>query len=532
MARILVPALALLFALPALPAAAERVGNVGAVNPAAFGAPPGAARRPLSLGLGVSRGERIDTAGEGSAQIVFNDSSTLTVGRNSSATIDEFVYRGGAGAGSQGVSLAKGVMRFVGGGVSHGAGASLKAPAAVIGIRGGSVLVQAGGGDCGTLVVHQFGAVEVTGADGSSQLLNRPGFGVCASASGVSEPFRVPSATIAAIVAQMASRGRQSGGASVVPTNESAAALGDHAPASVEPPPGLAALAPVWAGDAVAQSAANANNQPAPPRPRAAPPPAEQKVETPGEPPAPPPPPVEPPAPPPEPPAPPPTSPSGSNENPTSNSSGSGSASGSGSETGAGSGGAIDLNAAPIGGEGSGSGAASAAGAGSGATSGGNIENESSTIGNQGPGSGSGSWSPSGSPSGSGHSGSGHSGSGRPAEGHGSGGWSGSGSGRPSGYGGEHGHASGEHEGHGSGGWSGSGSGRPSGYGGERGHSSGEHEGYGSGGLSQNGSSSGSGRSSGRGGESARASGAREGSGYRSGGLSGRSANSGAERDD
>ncbi|MEK8124244.1 hypothetical protein WOB59_14560 [Methylocystis sp. IM4] len=46
-------------------AGAERVGNVGAVNPAAFGAPPGAVRRALSLGQGVEKGERIDTAGEG-----------------------------------------------------------------------------------------------------------------------------------------------------------------------------------------------------------------------------------------------------------------------------------------------------------------------------------------------------------------------------------------------------------------------------------------------------------------------------------
>jgi hypothetical protein len=261
-------ALALALLLPALPAAAEKVGNVGAANPAAFGAPPGVARHALAIGLGVEKGERIDTSAEGSAQIIFNDSSTMTVGRNSSVAIDDFVYQGGAGG--QGVRLARGVMRFVGGGVSHGAGATLNTPTAAVGVRGGSLLLRIGG-DCGTLVVHQVGVIEVRGAGGGSQILNRPGFGVCAAGEGVSEPFRVPGETIAAITAQMASRRGQSGGARGRHSNESAAALGDHAPASVEPPPGLEALAPVWAGGALVQSSANATNQPAPPQPRAAP---------------------------------------------------------------------------------------------------------------------------------------------------------------------------------------------------------------------------------------------------------------------
>ena len=50
------------------------------------------------------------------------------------------------------------VERFVGGGVSHQSGASLRTPMASIGVRGGSVLISIGG-DCGTLVVHQVGTV-------------------------------------------------------------------------------------------------------------------------------------------------------------------------------------------------------------------------------------------------------------------------------------------------------------------------------------------------------------------------------------
>jgi hypothetical protein len=165
-------------------------------------------------------------------------------------------------------------MRFVGGGVSHVSGARLKTPTADVGVRGGSVLARIGG-ECGTLIVHQVGVVEVTGA-GGSQTLTRPGFGVCATATSVSEPFRVPAATIVAITADMASHHGQNGGARRKHVDESAGMLGDHAPPDVQPTPGLEALAPVWAGDAIVQSNANVNNQPSP-TPTPTPPPVRQR---------------------------------------------------------------------------------------------------------------------------------------------------------------------------------------------------------------------------------------------------------------
>ncbi len=262
-------ALAVALCLAPLAAQAERVGNVGAVNLSAQGTPPGAARHALSVGLGVEKRERIETSTDGSAQIVFNDSSTMTVGRNSSVVIDEFIYRSGGGA--QGVSVAKGVLRFVGGGVSHGSGAQLKTPTASIGVRGGSVLVRVGG-ECGTLVVHEYGIVDVGGAPGDSQTLNRAGYGVCVNSGGVSEPFRVPPEIVAAILSQMASQNGQSGGARRKPSNEEAdLGLGNDRPPSIDPPPGLDALAAMWAGNALVQSRANVENQPLPP-----PAPAEQ----------------------------------------------------------------------------------------------------------------------------------------------------------------------------------------------------------------------------------------------------------------
>ncbi|RNJ50027.1 FecR family protein [Methylocystis hirsuta] len=246
-------------ALVAGPALADNVGNVGAVNQSAHGTPPGAAKRSLSVGLGVQRRERIETSPYGSAQIVFNDTSTMTVGRNSAVTVDDFVYSRGGG-GQQGVSMAKGVMRFVGGGVSHEGGTRLRTPTASIGVRGGTALVRIGG-SCGTLIVHQYGFIDVGG-----QALTRPGYGVCAPSGGpVSEPFLVPPETIAEIVAALESGKKQRGGAKREPTNEEAnLALGNDRPPDVVSPPGLDALGPVWFGNALVQSRANVDNQPAP----------------------------------------------------------------------------------------------------------------------------------------------------------------------------------------------------------------------------------------------------------------------------
>lgn len=245
-------------ALVAGPALAENVGNVGAVNQSAHGTPPGAAKRSLSVGLGVQRRERIETSPEGSAQIVFGDTSTMTVGRNSAVTVDDFVYSGGRG--QQGVSMAKGVMRFVGGGVSHEGGTKLRTPTASIGVRGGTALIQIGGA-CGTLVVHQFGSIDVGG-----QTLSRAGYGVCAPRGGpVSEPFLVPPEKIAEIIAALESGKRQRGGARRAPTSEEAhLALGNDRPPDVVSPPGLDALGPVWFGNTLVQSRANVDNQPAP----------------------------------------------------------------------------------------------------------------------------------------------------------------------------------------------------------------------------------------------------------------------------
>ena len=119
------------------------MGTAAAVRPTSTGTPPGGSARTLEIGTGIVSKERIQTSGAGSLQVMFNDKSTLTIGPNSNLVIDEFVYSPGAGGGKFAASLTKGALRFVGGQISHTAGATINTPVASLGIRGGAALRHA-----------------------------------------------------------------------------------------------------------------------------------------------------------------------------------------------------------------------------------------------------------------------------------------------------------------------------------------------------------------------------------------------------
>jgi hypothetical protein len=122
-------------------ARSDTVGTAAAVRPASTGTPPGGSARTLEIGTGIVSKERIQTTGTGSLQVMFNDRSTLTIGPNSNLVIDDFVYNPNAGGGRFAASLTKGALRFVGGQISHTAGATINTPVASLGIRGGAAFV-------------------------------------------------------------------------------------------------------------------------------------------------------------------------------------------------------------------------------------------------------------------------------------------------------------------------------------------------------------------------------------------------------
>jgi hypothetical protein len=117
--------------IAASPAIAQTVGKTAAVNPAST-----ASGRVLTLGAEIVHKERIQTSAQGSLQLLFIDRTTMSIGPNSDLVIDEYVFDPKTNTGKMSVSLGKGLMRFVGGQISHDGNATVKTPMAVIGIRG------------------------------------------------------------------------------------------------------------------------------------------------------------------------------------------------------------------------------------------------------------------------------------------------------------------------------------------------------------------------------------------------------------
>jgi len=223
-------------AVPAGAASAQTVGNVGAFNAAATGAPPGAGARTLSLGGDVVQNERLQTDAQGTAQIVFLDKSALNVGRNSSIIVDRFVYDPGRGAGAMTTSLTRGALRYVGGQVSHTTGAVIETPSASIGVRGGIVTVLYEGGQL--RVISGYGTTTISNAAGS-QVLRRPGFEVIVPGAGSppSPPQPLDPAALASIEKRFLSAHGQKGGARIPPTDAGAAraGVGSHRPDPASP---------------------------------------------------------------------------------------------------------------------------------------------------------------------------------------------------------------------------------------------------------------------------------------------------------
>jgi hypothetical protein len=212
--------------------AQQRVGVNSAVNPESTGAPPGAAPRRLVIGQDVVYNERIATQAEGQTQILFVDASTMTVGPNSNMVIDQFVYDPNTGTGKFAASLTKGVFRFVGGALSkHDNAVTVRTPTATIGIRGGVMLVNlqpacraVEGAGCNELqVIFAYGeGVTVTGLNGVSQTITRPGFQVTVATPGAapSPPAPAPRGAATAILSQLNGRPGSNGGAQTVPSDK------------------------------------------------------------------------------------------------------------------------------------------------------------------------------------------------------------------------------------------------------------------------------------------------------------------------
>jgi hypothetical protein len=162
-------------AVPPALAQSGNIGTVAAVKPDAFGTPPSAPEQTLAIGTGLVENERIRTTAEGTANVVFADRTTLTVGKNSEITLDKFVYDPAGGAGSMVLDLKQGALRFVGGALSKGGANSVqvKTPTATMTVRGAIALffTQPDGSSI-ALLLYGNALKDLE----SGQEINRPGF--------------------------------------------------------------------------------------------------------------------------------------------------------------------------------------------------------------------------------------------------------------------------------------------------------------------------------------------------------------------
>ncbi len=212
---------------------AQEFAKVGAVNLDATSTPPGGTDRTLSVGSSIVVKEQIRTSAVGSTQLLFPDESTLNIGSNSDMVIDEYYYNPAAKSGTMVASATKGVLRYVGGQISHAGGATITTPSAVLGIRGGIVTVMLPlppdlaasdpslNGLTGELVIAHFGTITLQNQ--VSEITLRPGFATVVPSADqpIATPFRLSDATLQQIMQAQASRPGQNGGVAAPPTSKS-----------------------------------------------------------------------------------------------------------------------------------------------------------------------------------------------------------------------------------------------------------------------------------------------------------------------
>jgi hypothetical protein len=218
---------------PLAGAQAQNFGKVGAVNLDATGTPPQGTSHTLAVGANIVVKERVRTSASGSTQILFPDQSSLNVGSNSDMVIDEYYYDPNAKSGNMVAKATKGVLRYIGGQISHTTGATITTPSAVLGIRGGIVTLMLPlpprlaaadpslAGLHGELVIAHFGTITVRNQ--VSQVVVPPGFAAVVGGANtpISPPFRLSDTTLQNLMRALSSRPGQTGGVTHPPTHQS-----------------------------------------------------------------------------------------------------------------------------------------------------------------------------------------------------------------------------------------------------------------------------------------------------------------------
>ena len=164
------------------PAHAAQIGVASVVRNDVNGNIGGRAR-VIQVGTSVFQNEVISTGPDSSAQLLFRDETSMTLGADSQLKLDRFVYDPRSKTGDIAVSVAKGAFRFVTGSADPRS-YKIQTPVATMGIRGtilegymspltgmltivvveGTVVVALGDGTSVTLNAGQYLTISSTGS--------------------------------------------------------------------------------------------------------------------------------------------------------------------------------------------------------------------------------------------------------------------------------------------------------------------------------------------------------------------------------
>ena len=129
--------LSLLVAIPlaaATSAMAEKIGVASAIVNQVQSV-SGGNNRSLSVGSDVFAREHIRTSDASTAQLLFLDKTSVSIGPRADLVLDRFVYNPDRGAGQVVINAAQGAFRFITGS-QNPSNYTIKTPVATIGIRG------------------------------------------------------------------------------------------------------------------------------------------------------------------------------------------------------------------------------------------------------------------------------------------------------------------------------------------------------------------------------------------------------------
>jgi hypothetical protein len=174
-----------------------KIGVAGAVKDEVT-ATIGTSTQPLGTGHDLFTDELISTGRSGTAQLLFLDETSLSIGPLSDVRLDRFVYDPQRQTGSVVFETSRGVLRFISGSQRPGT-YQLKTPVATIGFRGtigetgsynGVTYVLCEEGEVtvrlndGTTVVLGPGDVVIVNPDGTHQVAKWENYVVAASGAG------------------------------------------------------------------------------------------------------------------------------------------------------------------------------------------------------------------------------------------------------------------------------------------------------------------------------------------------------------